>query len=87
MVDFYSPGCAPCKLVAPLLSWAATEFEGKVKIVKVDTDEHNAFVEQFSIRGLPTFAVFKDGEGSAFQEGAMGKQVLADYVKKNAGLQ
>lgn len=87
LVDFYSPSCAPCKLCAPLVSWAATEFEGKVKVVKVDTEEHSAFVNQFTIRGLPTFAMFKGGEGSGFQEGAMGKKVLTDYIKKHADVE
>lgn len=65
------------------MDWAASEYEGKVKVVKVDTDASDSFVKRYSIYGLPTFAVFTDGEGSGFQEGALAKGPLVDYLKKH----
>lgn len=66
------------------MDWAATEFKGKLKVVKVDTDKDDALIDAYSIRGLPTFAVFKDGEAFGVREGAMGKPALEDYILKYA---
>eukprot|EP00177_Eucheuma_denticulatum_P003337 GFKZ01006028.1.p1 GENE.GFKZ01006028.1~~GFKZ01006028.1.p1 ORF type:complete len:173 (+),score=26.71 GFKZ01006028.1:210-728(+) len=80
LVDFYAPWCGPCKLVAPLMDWVANEFEGLLKVVKVDTDKNESFVGTYNIHGLPTFAVFKDGKATGIKEGAMGKAVLENYI-------
>lgn len=66
------------------MDWAATEFEGKLKVVKVDTDKNESFVKDYNIHGLPTFAVFKKGEPFGIQEGAMGKDGLETYIMKHA---
>lgn len=85
LVDFYAPWCGPCKLVAPLMDWAASAFEGKLKVVKIDTAINESFVTKYQVYGLPTFAVFVDGEAKGLQEGAMSKSVLTEYIKKHSG--
>lgn len=65
------------------MDWAASEYAGKLKVVKVDTDLNTVVVKEYGIHGLPTFAVFRDGQPSAVQEGAMGKQGLLDYIVKH----
>lgn len=85
LVDFYAPWCGPCKLVAPLMDWAASAFEGKLKVVKIDTNVNESFVTKYQVYGLPTFAVFVDGEAKGIQEGAMSKSVLTEYIKKHSG--
>lgn len=80
LVDFYAEWCGPCKLVAPLMDWAAAEFDGQLKVVKIDTEKNERFVNDYTIRGLPTFAVFKNGTAYGLREGAMGKAELERYI-------
>ncbi|WIA29118.1 hypothetical protein OEZ86_011629 [Tetradesmus obliquus] len=85
LVDFWAPWCGPCKLVAPLMTWAEKEYPD-IKVVKVEHDANKGIVEQYKVYGLPTLMVFKDGkevEGSK-TEGAVTKAKLADYIKKYA---
>lgn len=62
------------------MDWAASEYEGKLKVVKLDTEKYDAFVGRYGIHGLPTFAVFKQGEAFGVQEGALGKEGLKSYI-------
>lgn len=86
LVDFYAAWCGPCKLVSPLMDWAAAAYEGKVKVVKVDTERNESFVKKYGIYGLPTFAMFVEGDAKGVQEGAMAKPALKDYVQTHAGI-
>ncbi|WPT13165.1 Thioredoxin X [Picochlorum sp. SENEW3] len=90
LVDFWATWCGPCKLVAPSMVWADSEFEGKLKVVKVDcTDENKGLMEEYKVYGLPCLIVIKDGtvvDGS-HHEGAITKKGLAEYIAKNTGLQ
>ena len=65
------------------MDWAAIEFEGIVKVAKVNTEDDDTFVKKYGIHGLPTFAVFKDGVAYGVQEGAMGKMGLEGYLRKH----
>mmetsp|Transcript_35975 Transcript_35975/g.87930 ORF Transcript_35975/g.87930 Transcript_35975/m.87930 type:complete len:160 (-) Transcript_35975:63-542(-) len=76
LVDFYAVWCGPCKLVAPLMDLVANEYDGKLKVVKVDTEKAPSFVKKYKIQGLPTLTVFKDGEVLKDNEGAIGKSEL-----------
>lgn len=76
VVDFYADWCGPCKMVAPIISELAGQFEGKVKIGKVNTDENRAVASKFNIMSIPTILFIKDGQVVDTSVGALPKQVL-----------
>ena len=62
IVDFFATWCAPCKMIAPILDELQEEFEGKVDIVKIDTDQAKEIARTYGVRGLPTLIFFKEGD-------------------------
>jgi len=62
LVDFWAEWCGPCKMVAPILDELATEYDGKIKIGKVNIDEFQALATEYGIRAIPTLLLFKDGQ-------------------------
>ncbi len=70
LVDFWAPWCGPCRAVAPVLEELAGEYEGKVVIAKVNTDEHQRYASQFGVMAIPTMIMFKNGEMVDRIEGA-----------------
>ena len=84
LVDFWAPWCGPCKMIAPILDDIAAEFEGRLKVVKINIDENEATPAKFGVRGIPTLMVFKNGENVATKVGALAKGQLTAFV--NASL-
>ena len=80
LVDFWAPWCGPCRMLAPVIEELAEDFDGKVKICKVNTDEEQDIAVKYGIRSIPTILFFKDGELVDQMVGASSKQVLADKI-------
>ena len=89
LVDFHAAWCGPCKLVAPSMVWADAEYDGKLKVVKIDcTDGNKDLMEQYKVYGLPCLIMFKDGKmvDGSLREGAITKKGLAEYIAEWTGL-
>ncbi|HKQ82025.1 MAG TPA: thioredoxin TrxC [Steroidobacteraceae bacterium] len=82
VVDFWAPWCGPCRAMAPAFEAAAQRLEPKVRFLKVNTDEVPELAGRFSIRGIPTVVVFKQGKEVARQSGAMGSQQLQQWLSQ-----
>ncbi len=80
VVDFWAPWCAPCRMIGPALEEIASEYDGKVKIVKLNVDQHNQIAGQMGVRGIPTLAFFKNGKAVNVLVGLRPKQELKKVV-------
>lgn len=82
IVDFYADWCGPCKMMAPIIDELATQYEGKVKIGKVNTDENRAVAAKYNIMSIPTILFIKDGQVVDTTVGALPKQVLEQKISQ-----
>jgi thioredoxin 1 len=80
LVDFWAPWCGPCRMVSPLVDELAEEFTGKLKVVKVNTDENQEIAVKYGIRSIPTLGIFKNGEIVDGIIGALPKQAIKDKL-------
>jgi thioredoxin 1 len=84
LVDFFATWCGPCKMMAPVVDQLAKEYEGRVKVVKVDTDQSPESSETYRIQAIPAFIVFKDGKVVQQIVGAAPKEELVSALDKVA---
>jgi len=80
VVDFWAPWCGPCKMMLPIIEELATEYEGKIRVGKVNVDENPDVCEQFGIMNIPTLLLFKNGELVDRHVGAARKADLAKLL-------
>ncbi|EFJ49239.1 hypothetical protein VOLCADRAFT_120809 [Volvox carteri f. nagariensis] len=85
LVDFWAPWCGPCRIIAPVVDEIAKEFTGKLKCVKINTDESPNVASEFGIRSIPTIMVFKGGKKCETIIGAVPKATIVQTVEKYLG--
>ncbi len=83
LVDYWAEWCGPCKVIAPVLEEIALEYDGKMKICKLDIDANEQTPPKYGIRGIPTLMLFKNGAVEATKVGALSKSQLTAFLDSN----
>lgn len=83
LVDYWAEWCGPCKMIAPILDEISSEYEGKLKIAKLNIDENPETPPKYGIRGIPTLMLFKNGNVEATKVGALSKSQLTAFLDSN----
>jgi thioredoxin 1 len=83
LVDFWAPWCGPCRMVAPVVDEIAALYEGKVKVVKINTDDNPTVANKYGIRSIPTLMIFKGGQKVDTVIGAVPKTTLTTALEKH----
>lgn len=81
IVDFWAAWCGPCRMIAPIMEELASEYDGKVKIGKLDVDENQQIAVKYGVRSIPTVLYFKGGQVVETVIGAVPKQMFVDKIK------
>jgi thioredoxin 1 len=82
LVDFWAPWCGPCRMVAPIVDELATEYDGKVKFLKLNTDDNVQTATRYQVRSIPTLMMFKGGEAVDHVIGFRPKSQLKQTIEK-----
>ncbi len=83
LVDYWAEWCGPCKMIAPVLDEVAQEYEGRLKVAKLNIDENQETPPKYGIRGIPTLMLFKNGNIQATKVGAVSKSQLTAFIDSN----
>lgn len=83
LVDYWAEWCGPCKMIAPVLDEICGEYDGRVKIAKLNIDDNPNTPPRYGIRGIPTLMLFKGGEVEATKVGAVSKSQLTAFIDSN----
>ncbi|MCA0962758.1 thioredoxin [Salipiger bermudensis] len=82
VVDFWAEWCGPCKQIGPALEELSEQYEGKVKVAKINVDHDQAVAAQLGVRGIPALFLFKDGEVVSNRTGAAPKASIESWIKE-----
>ena len=80
LVDFWAEWCGPCKAIAPVLEELAEDYDGKLKVCKMDVDSNTETAPKYGIRGIPTLIVFNNGDVAGTKVGAVSKSQLSAFI-------
>ncbi len=80
LLDYWAEWCGPCKMIAPALDEIAADYQGKVKVCKLNIDQNQSTPARFGVRGIPTLMLFKNGNVEATKVGALSKSQLAAFI-------
>ncbi|MAZ43623.1 MAG: thioredoxin [Legionellales bacterium] len=83
LLDFWAEWCGPCKMLSPILDEVAQNYDGRLKVVKINIDENPETPQKFAVRGIPTLMLFKGGNLEATKVGAMSKSQLVAFIDSN----
>ena len=83
LVDYWAEWCGPCKMIAPILDEVSKDYDGRLKIAKMNVDENRDIPAKFGIRGIPTLILFKNGTVEAQKVGAVSKSQLSAFLDSN----
>ncbi len=83
LVDFWAPWCGPCQMMGPIVEELASEYEGKIKVGKLNVDENGTVAGQYKVMSIPTFLVFKGGEVVDQLVGGITKDKLKELMDKH----
>jgi len=83
LVDYWAEWCGPCKMIAPILDEIADEYDGKIRIAKLNIDDNPTTPPKYGIRGIPTLMLFKGGEVEATKVGALSKSQLTAFLDQS----
>jgi len=81
LVDVWADWCGPCRLMVPLMEWAASEYGERLKVAKIDADPNPVCCDALKVRGLPTLILFRNGVEVARHEGALAQSQLDAFIK------
>ncbi len=81
LVDFWAPWCGPCRMVAPVIKELAAEFDGRMVVAKLNTEENSETAIKYGIMSIPSMIIFKDGQEAERMIGARPKQALAEALE------
>ncbi|MEW5823757.1 MAG: thioredoxin TrxA [Pseudomonadota bacterium] len=80
LVDYWAEWCGPCRMIAPILDEIAAEYQGRLKVAKINIDENSDTPRQYGIRGIPTLMLFQGGKAVATKVGALSKSQLTAFL-------